>query len=908
MPSLYIPTTDAQISNAFLATLNAAPGATYLAQAKSLGVAAAAQVLINATGKTTAATLATQIATNLGLTGDAKTIAENYLVTQINAAGGTTKFGAGLVTALDFFAGLRSDATFGTAASTYVDRVNSAVTYSNVSTNTSTDLSVLASAVSSTGATAGSTFTFTTSADEFLPTSTGTSQTTSGNDTFNAGAGRLNSTDNVNGGAGTDTLNATLDAAVAPVIANVEVLNLSMRGGSLDMTDVSGETTVNILGTQSGAVIGLTAAATLNFTDPAFSDQIRVALSDDSGTADSVTLVANGASAFTLSMTGLVETLNLVASGNLILGNSSNYTTNVLYSANAGSGLGTINVSGSNSASVTLALGGTAASGITGLSAIRATALEGGLTLNYEVDDSIVIAGGLAGDTINMGSGIDTQDSVDGGAGTDTVAGTVAQSVATIRPTLTNVETLSITFSTAGSLDLRNSTALTTLNVAGTAIVTVNQIGDQVSTIGIRHTSDDDIALNWELNANTNHTISVGNITNTGNGLTIGGITETVNTGTVTLVGEGRSANVMSALTVNAADAVVIRNSQSLSMGAINASNADSVNISAAAALAFTSMGAASATTLVLRNSSTGDTVGGVVTLGNDAASITLDTYDLTLSGIAAGTNNTGATFTVNLTVNGSSTAVINDLITEDGNASALDVVSVTIGGAGDATLTVTSAKASAATAAVTIDAQSLGGSLTLAASAANSGYDFYVNGGGSGASIAVGAGTDTIIGGASADTIEGGDGNDEIRGGAGADVFVYVSNTTGETGNAATATTDGYDVILDFGTADVIRFANLSANNSGNFGSSNVGATTALIAYTATISGTTISSANLGAVAVFQRGSDVVVQVAIGSGVAAVTDNVVEIVLQGENFNTAGTLGVSFANSALEISNIVVS
>jgi len=230
MPSLYIPTTDAQISNAFLATLNSAPGATYLAQAKSLGVAAAAQVLINATGKTTAATLATQIVANLGVTNaNAKTIAENYLVTQINAAGGTTKFGSGLIAALDLFAGLSSDATFGAAASAYIDKVNSAVTYSNVSTNTSTDLSVLAAAVSSTGATAGSTFTLTTSADEFSPTAAGSAKTTSGDDTFNAGAGRLQSGDSINGGAGNDTLNITLASGAAPIVQNVETINVSMR-------------------------------------------------------------------------------------------------------------------------------------------------------------------------------------------------------------------------------------------------------------------------------------------------------------------------------------------------------------------------------------------------------------------------------------------------------------------------------------------------------------------------------------------------------------------------------------------------------------------------------------------------------------------------------------------------------
>jgi len=38
MPTFFVNTDDARISNAFLATLGAAPGSTYLAQIKAFGL------------------------------------------------------------------------------------------------------------------------------------------------------------------------------------------------------------------------------------------------------------------------------------------------------------------------------------------------------------------------------------------------------------------------------------------------------------------------------------------------------------------------------------------------------------------------------------------------------------------------------------------------------------------------------------------------------------------------------------------------------------------------------------------------------------------------------------------------------------------------------------------------------
>jgi len=923
--SLYLPTTDAQISNAFLATLNAAPGATYLAQAKSLGVAASAQVLINATGKTTAATLATQLVSNLGITGTAATTAESYLVTQINAAGGVSKFGSGLITALDLFAGLTNDATFGTFATTYVNKVNSSVTYSNVSTNTSTDLTVLASAVSSTGATAGSTFTLTTAADEFLPTSSGTAKTTNSDDTFNAGAGRLNTNDNLDGGSGNDTLNATLDAAVAPVIKNVETLNLTMRGGSIDLIDVSGETTVNVLGNQSGGVFGNSANATVNLTEGfslGSSEALELRLEQDSSTADQITVVSKNASAFTLQLSG-IETLNLKADSVLILGGTA------LQTSTEFSGLNTINVSGTANATInfgTAGLGG--ASGVSALSAIDGSALLGNLSLTMLEENALKVVGGAGNDTINLGSALDTLDTINGGAGSDTVRGSVDQALSNVRPTLIDVETLQLdSYTAAGTLDLSRASGLSTLQFAGTANVTVTNIGTALDTVRIvSGTTDQDYSFTYA-GSNTGVTITVGTIGTATGGMAIGDIAVGSNTGTLSINFGGISANTMSAISANGVNSLRISATQDIGMSLIRAQAADSVTIELAGGADFSAASAdfGGATSINIISTGTANfNLNDMVVAGGAQINISA-VGDVTLSalqfrGVASAASSVQGD--VNLSIGSGATATISAI--QLGSAATANSVRFDLVGSGNVTLNFNDASASGGAAGAYtafIDSVSLGGSLSLFASAVGTALMSGQGGGtavvfnvqlgnGSGNVVSLGALADTVVGGATGDTIQGGGGADQLAGGGGADVFVYITDTTGETGNAAVTDDDGADVITDFSTADVIRFVNISARNSANFGSAIVAGETAVaLLLTATLSGTVITSANLGVVAVFQRASDVVIQVAVGTAAAGVENNLVEIVLQGESFNTAFTsTNVVFTNSALEFQNIVMS
>lgn len=143
-PAFYFGSTNEQINGLFIATFGVPSGSTYLAAANSLGLTQTAQILINATGQTTTAGFASLLQTQLGLT-DINSY--NYIVGQINAAGGLSHSGATLVTMLNLFAGLTADPVYGAAASAYVTNLEAATAYSLVPANNSTDLSGLQSLV-----------------------------------------------------------------------------------------------------------------------------------------------------------------------------------------------------------------------------------------------------------------------------------------------------------------------------------------------------------------------------------------------------------------------------------------------------------------------------------------------------------------------------------------------------------------------------------------------------------------------------------------------------------------------------------------------------------------------------------------------------------------------------------------
>jgi hypothetical protein len=298
------------------------------------------------------------------------------------------------------------------------------------------------------------------------------------NDTFvanalnNAGAliNSLQNADNLNGGAGTDTLKATLveAATVAPTLTNIENVNVSLANGAaiLDLTNATGVTTVTVTGstvapgTNSvqglgnianvavtnqvvGAVLAGSTATTLGLTldtigkapltvggTPVTVTAVDLAAAGASSTATTLNLTANNAFASVsagATGTSVVKNLSVAASGV----NSIDLTTGT---ASIASTVTSATITGAGS--VTLV--GTLAAATT----LNASANLGGVTATV-ANTAITVTGGAGNDSItstgilaatanyNLGAGNDTFTIggaqaaagavVNGGDGTDTL-------------------------------------------------------------------------------------------------------------------------------------------------------------------------------------------------------------------------------------------------------------------------------------------------------------------------------------------------------------------------------------------------------------------------------------------------------------------------------------------------------
>jgi large repetitive protein len=138
MPNLLPNTLEVQIVRMVKALYDAAPGYTFLTAFKSLGtVEAVSQSLNSNFASLTNTQWAALIATNLHLTGNAATAAQNYLVAQINA--GFTRAQV-LPAAMTGLAGLEADGTFGAAALYFNNSITTSYSYSINPANTSTDI------------------------------------------------------------------------------------------------------------------------------------------------------------------------------------------------------------------------------------------------------------------------------------------------------------------------------------------------------------------------------------------------------------------------------------------------------------------------------------------------------------------------------------------------------------------------------------------------------------------------------------------------------------------------------------------------------------------------------------------------------------------------------------------------
>lgn len=256
-----------------------------------------------------------------------------------------------------------------------------------------------------------------------------------GDDTFNASVGDLNNQDQITGGDGNDTLNVVMSGGEneKPTITSVETINIESLGGTpntLNLDNVNGTTTINVIdqGDNSGdlAIRALVNGTTrVNLTgDEAISLFVR-----DSVPANNA--VNTGVNGFT---------------GDLILGNA---IENVSIEGNGAASNFDLIDNGGALEKVTV----TGAADVT-INAFTSTIFDytantGDSVLNVMVTgDERTVLMGSGDNVINFGNFLShspDQDTVDGGAGVDTLVADIGNGVS-VRPVVDAVELVSLSF------------------------------------------------------------------------------------------------------------------------------------------------------------------------------------------------------------------------------------------------------------------------------------------------------------------------------------------------------------------------------------------------------------------------------------------------------------------------------
>lgn len=348
-------------------------------------------VYTNSVGTASTTVVATELVTNLGITGAAAiTIATDFIVGQLNAVAFTAR-GAVVNTIITLFSGLTTNATFGTFATAYNTKVANAEAYAAVSTNTS---NASFSAVTSTAT--GSTFTLTTGIDSF----TGTS----GNDTFVGDAGSAGLADTLVGGAGTDTLQL-FGAAAKPNFSGIETVFLSGNTAGFDVSDKADVTLLDLVDPTTGLIYTTTTGQAVKLATMAAAEAITFAGNTPTSLAMTLNSVAASGADVTIALTGTKLTSLAITTATA----ASQVTL-----TNAGAVLASVTVAGDKA----LELG----SALTTITTINASASTGGVDIDAVGASALAFTGGSGNDRIDLGATLGTTDAIVGGTGTDTIA------------------------------------------------------------------------------------------------------------------------------------------------------------------------------------------------------------------------------------------------------------------------------------------------------------------------------------------------------------------------------------------------------------------------------------------------------------------------------------------------------
>ncbi len=413
----FATTTDAALATMVLANLGVT-ATTMPATAAVAGVTAVPAVAATATTPAVAAVAG--VTAVAAVTSAQAYAALESALTQMFTGYGVSARGQIILNMTNLLANLEGDKTFGTIATTYNNQTLSNFTYASNAANTTP---VAVTPADPTTA-AGQTYTLTTGLD--------TPSSTSGNDTYladNSGATKaLTTADQINGGAGTDTVKVYLAAADTatgePAFTSIETIAI-VGGAVVAYTPAAGITSLII----DTPAVGTAGTFTLNGQEITLKNHTLAGTSPTTTIAAAATATATsqkvtvdtfttaGAGVHTIALTeALVKTLNLVTTG-VGTTNGSKFTL-----TNAPAALDTINVSGAGDVTVT--------EGLVGVKTINASTATGKVAFDVSsitTNAGFAFTGGAGNDTLTVAAGnlaaaaLTSGGQLDFGAGTDTL-------------------------------------------------------------------------------------------------------------------------------------------------------------------------------------------------------------------------------------------------------------------------------------------------------------------------------------------------------------------------------------------------------------------------------------------------------------------------------------------------------
>lgn len=479
----------------------------------------------------------------------------------------------------------------------------------------------------------GTTFTLTTGLDNL----TGDN----GNNTFIGDATTISAADQINGGAGTDTLNVFGAGAtqVLPTLNSVERLVLTNPTAALtnlDVTNVAGLTDVVLKNGTSGSLITAGASTTVTFDGGTAAAQGV----DTTATATAATVgLTNGATVTALTVNGAaVKTLNIASNGS-----AANTIGTLDGTAAAGLANSTLNITGTQKLTVTTALD-------TDFTTVNASANTGGVSVAFGANN-VTVTGGAGNDSFNFGTNLTVADKVDGGAGIDTVsvADLTATTVAGLNA-VKSVETVELTGATALTVALGSAAGqLSNTGVTKLLFNTVNAAADVVNAADAAHTYAFGAVNTGAATLNLATGVTSVNVGLEG-GSVLGALTvnplaaDLVATptlvNTVNIASSGTAANSIASVTAQAGSTVKVSGSQDLTITSLG--NKGTVDASAFTGK-LTITGSTGADTIILGSGADKVTVGLVGSTYKVLDTITnftkADTLVLTGTTIAAATD-----------------------------------------------------------------------------------------------------------------------------------------------------------------------------------------------------------------------------------------------------------------------------